>query len=277
MRTLLISAALLAAYATSAAAAPPIAHTRAAHAVVLRVSTGGGFVPVQSMLGHLPEFSLYGDTSAIVPGPVTQQYPGPAVTPLRRIVLREAGVQGLLRVARTAGLLARGPIDYGDMGSVGVSDAPTTTLVLNANGARITRQAYALAIGTGGSRLSPAQQRARRELARFVSALPKGLRSTAYVPRALAVYATAATAPAPAGSSTVTWPLARDLARAGSTATGAGFRCMLVRGSAARTLLATLRHANAASRWKARGTPGTYTLVVRPLLPDERSCDTISR
>jgi hypothetical protein len=281
MRTRLIPAALLAALvaisATTAGAAPPIAHPRAARAVVLRVATGGGFVPVQVNLGALPEFSLYGDGSAIVPTTERAPYPGPALPRLRTIMLREAGVQALLRKARSAGLLARGAIDYGDMGTIGVSDAPTTTVTLNANGIHVSREAYALSIGSAGSRLTPAQQRARRALARYVSSLPGSARSTAYVPRALAVYAMPATGAAPAGSRTVRWPLARDLARAGSTATGAGFRCMLVRGADARTLRAALRHANVASRWKATGTSGTFSLVVRPLLPDERSCDTISR
>ena len=70
----------------------------------------------------------------------------------------------LLRNARRAGLLARGPVSYGDMGTIGVADAPTTTVHLNAAGRRVVRDAYALGFAAGGSRLPPAQAAARRAL-----------------------------------------------------------------------------------------------------------------
>ena len=139
MRILLTSVLLLAALPSAAAAA--IGHPTSPAKIVLRISSGGGFVTPQTNLRALPSFTLYGDGTVIVPGVITQMYPGPAIYPLIRSKLRESQVQALLRRAARAGLLVRGPIDYG---TVGVSDMPTTTVLLNAGGRRVKRQAYAL-------------------------------------------------------------------------------------------------------------------------------------
>ena len=174
----------------------------------------------------------------------------------------------------SAGLLARGAIDYGDMGSIGVADAPTTTVDVYAAGRHVVREAYALGFATGSNRLSSAQADARRALSRFIAGLPRGLTGTRYVPRGVVVYVAAASGQAQPGAKVVTWPLASDLASAGTQlSSGLDLRCIAVSGPSARTLLATLRTANDASRWKARGgSPDRFTLVARPLLPDERGC-----
>jgi hypothetical protein len=256
-----------------------IAHPTAATAVVIRVETGGGFVAPGTILGELPEFTLYGDGTVIVPGPVPQISPGPAISPLLRSHLGERQVQALLRAASRAGLLARGGISYGDMGTVGVSDAPTTTVHLNAAGRRLVRQAYALGFSAGGSRLPPGQAAARAALKRFIDGLPRGLAGARYVPRALAVYVAPYQQQAGAGSAAVVWPLSSDLATAGTRASlGAGYRCISLRGPEAATLLATLRRANDRSRFVMHGKPATaYALVTRPLLPDERNCGSLAR
>jgi hypothetical protein len=70
------------------------------------------------------------------------------------------------------------------------------------------------------------------------------------------------------------WPLAGDLATAGKrVASGLEYRCLVVRGASARTLLARLRTANEQSQWIARPTTSaTFEVVVRPLLPGQRGC-----
>ena len=112
MRILLLTVLVLAAAsATSpgAALATPqrsgIAHPTAPTKVVLRVSSGGGFVTPQTNLRALPSFTLYGDGTVITPGAITMIYPGPAVYPLVKSKLGERGVQALLQRARAAGLL----------------------------------------------------------------------------------------------------------------------------------------------------------------------------
>ena len=277
MRILLLTSALLIAGFSqgpvAATARVAITHPTAPGKVVLRVSSGGGFVALQTNLRALPSFTLYGDGTVIVPGAVQQIFPGPAIDPLVRSRLSERQVQALLKRARQSGLLARGAIDYGDMGSVGVSDGPTTTLIVNAGGRRVNRQAYALGIGAGGH-LSARQVSARQALARFIAALPSKLSGARYTPHAIAVYVAQTAAPAPAGSGRVVWPLRSDLATAGKpAANGLAYRCITVGGRDVKTLLARLRTANEQSRWAVRGRANrTYQLVVRPLLPDEPGC-----
>jgi len=135
MRILLTSVLFLAALPSAAGAT--IGHPRSPATIVLRISSGGGFVTPQTNLRALPSFTLYGDGTVIVPGVITQMYPGPAIYPLVRSKLRESQVQALLRRAARAGLLVRGPIDYG---TVGVSDMPTTTVLLNAAGRHVKRR-----------------------------------------------------------------------------------------------------------------------------------------
>ena len=277
MRILLTSALLVVAssqVAGAAAARDAISHPTAPARVVLRVTTGGGFVAPQTNLRALPSFTLYGDGSVIVPGAIPQIFPGPAISPLVRRRLSEHQVQALLERARQAGLLARGRIDYGDMSAVGVSDGPTTTLVVNAGGRTAVREAYALGIGGGAGRLTASQVDARKALARFIAALPLGPSGSRYLPHAIAVYAARATAPAPAGTGRVVWPLKSNLATAGKPASnGLAYRCITVDGKDVRTLLARLRTANEQSRWAMRGSPGrSYELIARPLLPDEPGC-----
>src|SRR5690242_907334 len=121
MRILRLTSILLlgAAPITGAAVArDTVAHPTSGAKVVVRVTTGGGFVSPQTNLRLLPSFTLYGDGTVIVPAAVRQIFPGPAITPLLRRHLSELQVQALLRRARAAGLLVPGPVDYGDMSAV---------------------------------------------------------------------------------------------------------------------------------------------------------------
>jgi hypothetical protein len=260
--------------ATARSQGAAIAHPKAARAVVVRVTSGGGFVTPQTNLRALPSFTLYGDGTIIVPGAVIQIYPGPAVYPLVRSKLDERGVQALLKRAQQSGLLAPRTIDYGGMGAVGVSDMPTTTLFVNAAGRRVKRAAYALGASGQGGRLTAAQTQARHALAQFIAKLPHGLAGRAAPPHALAIYVAPYAGQAQPGSARIVWPLERSLATAGKpVSSGLGYRCIAVGGKDAKTLLATLGKANEQSRWTAGpGAKATYQLVARPLLPDERGC-----
>ncbi len=60
---------------TTTLPAGSITHPTGSADVVLRVSTGGGFVPIEYNYTMTPEFTLYGDGRVIVTGPITAQYP----------------------------------------------------------------------------------------------------------------------------------------------------------------------------------------------------------
>ena len=278
----LTSLLLLTAFGVAVAAAPmnsqqtAIKHPTAPTGVVLRVTTGGGFVAVESNLRALPSFTLYGDGTVITPGAITMIYPGPAIFPLVRGKLSERELQAILKRAQAAGLLAPGKIDYGDMGAIGVSDMPTTTLLLNAAGRRVKREAYALGAQASGGKLTPAQTEARRALEQFVATLTQHASGSLWAPRAIAVYVGPFRGEVQTGSKRIVWPLKSNLGSAGKRSSpGLGYRCIAVTGQEAKTLLATLHKANERSRWIARpGATRSYQLVARPLLPGERACTT---
>ena len=278
MRTLLLTPVLLATLFTAVSGAAPdgaaIAHPKAPDKVVLRVISGGGFVAVQFNLRLLPSFTLYGDGTVIVPGAITMIYPGPAIVPLVRSKLGEREVQALLARAKAAGLLTPGRVDYGDMGTVGISDAPTTALTINAGGKHIVRSAYALGISAPSNRMPAKVAAARKALAGFIAKLPSSHRGALWAPNGLAVYAAPFTGEQQKGAKPVVWPLTRNLATAGKReSNGLPYRCMTVTGPAAKTLLVSLHKANEQTQWIMRGEPAKpYQLIVRPLLPDQRDC-----
>ena len=90
---------------TGTTGATGIEHPAGADELVLRVATGGGFVPVEYNLKAVPGFSLFGDGRLIVQGPVIEIYPGPALPNLQVSQLTEEGVQAILEEGRAAGLL----------------------------------------------------------------------------------------------------------------------------------------------------------------------------
>ncbi|MEO8228268.1 MAG: hypothetical protein ABI628_00750 [Chloroflexota bacterium] len=138
---------LAAACATGAASPSPIPptpaptlaieHAKGATDVVLRMSTGGGFVPAGFLLTEAPEFTLYGDGTVVFRNPAN----GPAApvpddgvirnAPFRTARLTEAQVQELLEFAiGPSGLgIARAQYD-----PCCVADAPSTTFNFRAGG-----------------------------------------------------------------------------------------------------------------------------------------------
>ena len=243
--------------------------------VVLRVTVGGGFVQPSYTLRSVPQYTLYGDGTVITPGAVPAIYPGPAVAPLTATRLDKDHVPALLRAARDGGLLGAGTIDYGDMGTIGVADAPTTTVLIAADGHTSSRSAYALSEATaGGSGLSATQSAARAALSAFVASLAAPDGATPYVPAALAVYVGQYQGVASAAGAPLVWPLASNLATAGTKlASGLDYRCIPVTGADVASLLPVLRGATEESQWVAAASSNaTFGLVVRALLPDEQPC-----
>jgi alpha-tubulin suppressor-like RCC1 family protein len=138
----------------------PIAHATGADDVLVQVTRTGGFAGVHQVL-----YTLYGDGTVVVPETTAT---GGTTGTTRRFTLDEAGIQRVLIAARDAGLLATTPIDYGHPG---ISDAFQTTVVLNAAGRALTRDAYAMEF-TDSVSLSAAQRAARETLMAFIDSLP---------------------------------------------------------------------------------------------------------
>jgi hypothetical protein len=110
-----------------------LAHPTGADQLVLRFDEAGGFVPPEFLAARLPYFSLYGD-GRVVYVRSSAQPPSRADNvsvglPIRTARLTEAQVQDLLRYALTDGGLANAREDYQNPN---VADAPTAVFTINA-------------------------------------------------------------------------------------------------------------------------------------------------
>jgi hypothetical protein len=267
---LLVAAALLgAACARAGAVRGGIDHPTGAHDLILRIDLGGGFLAPQAQFRQLPVFALYGDGRIIVPGPQIEIYPGPALPNLQVRTVSEAGIQAILSAARKAGLL--GPDRHYD--NHRIADAPTTTFTVVADGGRHVVTAYALGMeGPGDS--YPAERSALAAFEGRLSDLQSWLPARSLGPEGpfrteeLRVYVMPyqpQDLPQPAkdwpGGSFVGFLPVVDLT---------GIRCGTVSGSALPAVLSAAGASNELTPWRAG--EQRWTLVFRPLLPDESGC-----
>jgi len=254
-----------------------IEHPTGAGRLVLRVETGGGFVPIEYSLRHVPEFSLYGDGRIITPGPQIEIYPGPALPNLLVTPVTEEGIQRILGAARDAGLM--GPDRSYDYPCI--MDAATTTFTLYVDGAKHVVSAYALGEGQGGE-CPDVDTEARAKLSDFQGKLfdfpswwPEGSvgEQRPYEPPALRVYVRPYTAtPEPALEQPAKdWPLDPSLASFGEPQSDVpDTRCGMVQGDDLAKLLPEARSSNELTPWRSGGED--FLLIFRPLLPDEHGC-----
>ncbi len=109
-----------------------IAHPTGAKDVVLRYDSAGGFVPPEFLAARVPFFTLYGD-GRIVFVRTNAELPGGDIgvgQPIRTAVLTEEQIQSLLEFALTDGGLAAARDSY--MNPM-IADAPTAVFTVNAD------------------------------------------------------------------------------------------------------------------------------------------------
>lgn len=251
-----------------------IEHPMGATDLVVRVETSGGFLAPEATLTELPTFSLFGDGTVITQGAQIEIYPGPALPALVSTRVSEDGVQAILRAADRAGLLGA-DATYG-LGCV--ADAGTTTFTVNAGGSTHTVSAYALGLDEGSCSGEDADP--RRALATFAarlgdlrSWLPAGSvgEDTPYRFSELRIYIRPYEGDPSLTEPAIDWPLPSDLGRLGAAADQVPeTRCVVLGGDELTTLLPDLRRANQLTPW--RSGRSRYSLLLRPLLPDEHSC-----
>jgi hypothetical protein len=245
-------------------------HPEGKNEVVLRVSTGGGFVPVSYNLRLVPEYTLYGDGAVVVTGPTTMIYPGAALPNLQAATITEDTIQAILSAVQEAGLLNP---DF-DYGQPGISDMPSTTITVNVGGKTYQSSIYALGADAAGGQLTMQQQQARAVVADLTGKLngmetfQAGVKWAPYQYTALAAFST----PAVAGGNTdvqpnkLDWPLG-DLGTLGEAVQPEGFRKAVVTGADLEKLRPLLEQATEITIWTSGGKE--YNLYFRPLLPDE--------
>jgi len=237
---------------------------------ILQVDTDGGLVPPGYFLAHLPEFSLFGDGRVVVPGPLDTIYPAPLLPNLLESRLTPLEMQKVVGAADRAGLLGPDAAFQVD----GVADAPTTVFTTTVGG--VTHRVSAYALGIDVPTTSPEVAAALGRLATFRAQLGdlaalvgRNPAQSPFGPDGLRIFAgTPSSVDPPLVRQELAWPLKTD--PASGTPSRAGTRCLVVRGEDLAEFDAAAASANALTVWKADS--GRYSVVVRPLLPNETGC-----
>lgn len=256
-----------------------IEHPTGADQLVLRVEYQGGFVPYEYTLKRLPSWSLYGDGTVIVEGPVIEIYPGPALPNLLAFTLTEEAVQAILDAAQDAGLMD-GDASYG---YPCIADAADTVFTVNAGGTTSVVSAYALDLSDAGmepGNCGDVDTEARAKLAEFnrmlgdlQSWLPEGSigPEEPYEPTEMRVFVLQYRGEPELPQPETEWPLSEPLVAFGEpVADGNEARCGVVIGDDLAELLPLAQQANELTPWTSGGEQ--YRLIFRPLLPDEHGC-----
>jgi hypothetical protein len=146
-----------------------IEHSTDPSAVVLRMESGGGFVPLEFFLTQAPQFTLYGDGTVIYQQTDTRANDpigGQGMLPYLVGHLDEDGIQALLRFALGEGRLLNAKANYENNM---VADAGTTIFTLNAGGLAKTVSVYALGMEDPNFPGDGADRRGFQELADTLS------------------------------------------------------------------------------------------------------------
>ncbi len=253
-----------------------IDHRAGPNDLVLRMDVGGGFVPPSYELRRIPTWSLFGDGRIIIEGPQIEIYPGPALPSVQVQTITEDGIQAILEAAKAAGLLRPDRTYSQDC----VADAPTTTFTVYADGAKHVVSAYALGMVPGSCPGEDTEARAKlaafaAKLSALASWLPKGSISEQgqFEASEMRVYVQPYTGSPEPGlhQNAIAWPLSDPLSSFGKAdAIYGDFRCGVVGGTDLAKLMPDAQRANELTPWTSGG--ADYSLIFRPLLPDEHTC-----
>ncbi|TFV89134.1 hypothetical protein [Blastococcus sp. CT_GayMR16] len=240
----------------------------AAEGLVLRVEYTGGFISPQVLVSRLPIVSVYADGRVLSEGPVAAIYPGPALPNVQEQQIDQGAVQDLVDRA-----LAAGVAETSDLGSPPVADAPNTRFTVVTASDTYVREIYALfETPLENSGLTADQEAARAKLSDFLATVtdPSGTQSHAYEADTVAAIASPWIDPEDGlEQPEVAWP---GPALPGEP-TGGPFEisCVIASGDQARAVLEAAGSANGATPW-VTADGARWSVVLRPLLPDESGC-----
>lgn len=165
-------AALIAACGDSAKTGSKYSFPQVKDEVVLRIASEGGFVAPGTNFVALPTLLISGDGKAFTPGIMTEQYPGPLMSPLFVQSISKLGIEKVLKLADDAGLLGPAP-DYTMPPDFAIADVPDTVVTITVNGKTYEHRANALGFElSDGHKSTPA----RENLNTFVNLLVSDLK-----------------------------------------------------------------------------------------------------
>jgi hypothetical protein len=240
----------------------------AAEGLVLRAEYTGGFISPSVLVSRLPIVSVYADGRVLSEGPVAAIYPGPALPNVQVTTIDQGEVQDLVDQAMAAGVA-----DTSDLGMPPVADAPSTRFTVVTASDTYVREAYALfETPPEGGGLTAEQLAARAKLGDLLTTLTDtaSAESEPFEADALAAVASPWVDPQDGlQQPEVAWP---GPALPGEPTGGPpDVSCVTATRDQAQALLDAAASANSATPWV---TPDgmRWTVVLRPLLPDESGC-----
>jgi hypothetical protein len=263
---------------TAPSVAPSVAPSASPSAVpvalLLRVTTEGGFIGPAATIASEPLVSVYADGRILTPSPIDAIYPSGFSLTYAERDLGPAGATAIITAIKAAGL------DKPQTGEGGVvADTGTTVFAVTIDGVTTTSRFAGGAGGPGrpGGSGDPEAAAANDLLARLVDesdgwggASPT---QAVYTPTAIRIFA-APGGPMPdvqVSPSSLAWPLADGLDRFGAPAVPdrgiTGLRSGVVFGADLPTVVSFLEKANTLTPVTSGGK--AWTIWVRPLLPDE--------
>jgi hypothetical protein len=255
-----------------------IEHSTAPDHVLIRLAFEGGYTPIGWTYTNAPTFSLYGDGTLVLPGAQIEIYPSPALPAISSRRVDEPGVQAILEEALDA--IAEVPADLDDLGFMNIADASTTVITVSAGGIDRTIRVYALADVTERPEGMPEREyRARVRLAELVTELgsleswiPDGSLGpeAAYEATAARLFVSDHRKVEDLVQEPIRWPLESRLDGFGE-AVDPVYRCGVVEGADWTAVREAASRANELSPWTDGGT--SYSILFRPLLPDENTCE----
>jgi hypothetical protein len=244
-------------------------------ALLLKVTSEGGFINPAANLAALPTVAVYTDGRILTPGPVAAIYPGPLLPPLTVRDVGPNGAAAILAALKAAGL------DKPATGSPGIpGDAGTNVFTAVVDGVTTTSRFSGGQPGQPGGPVASGDDTRGAALALLDRLLDPAeswggpaTPGTIYAPTGYLIFvAPGGPASDPqASQSPVAWPLATPLADFGAPAAVdrgiAGLRQGTVLGADAAVLGPILQRATTLTAFTSGGS--SFTLSVRPLLPDE--------
>jgi len=265
---------------TAAPSGSPRSSPTTSAALVLRATSEGGFIGPAATLAALPAVSVYADGRILTPAPQPAIAPGPL---LPRVQVRDVGPAGeaaIVAALRAAGLDRQA----GDQGGI-AADTGSTVIAVTLDGKKVTTRFRGMGGGPrgpggpGAASPDPEQAAALALLARLEDPNDTwgspAAATTTLEPAGYRIFAAPGAPPADPATTTptVAWPLPTPLASFGTPAPADrgidGLRQGVALGADAATLAPILATASTATGFTSGGT--TWTLYVRPLLPDEQT------
>lgn len=216
-----------------------------------------------------------GDGTIVTAGPQIAIYPPPALLSLVSARLRVAGIEAVLREAKTAGVVEGDKEFTNDR----VADASTTVITVIAGGRSHTSSVYALGFEGHPDEVARIEKFVN-DLQSLISGperAPPWMPDDAYdsgetqyeISRLQVITLKPTERDDDIDPGTATWPLATPLSQVG-TPFESDSRCAVFEGEELDQLLSEIGKTNQLTRWNSEGE--LYELAVRPLLPDETGC-----